>query len=103
MSEASPPQESRDDSSSSETPKETKKEEKKKSNYRGKKQWFKSGNGSGTSTSTSTVKKIAYVGLKEMNGHIFTCHGETMNKTQFKHTCEELERYCTIHMKSHGA
>ena len=64
MSEASPPQESRDDSSSSETPKETKKEEKKKSNYRGKKQWFKSGNGSGTSISTSTVKKIAYVGLK---------------------------------------
>jgi len=100
MSESSPPQESRDDSPSSETPKEVKKEEKKKGNYKGKKPWFKSGTGPGTSA--STVKKIAHVGLKEMNGHIFTCHGETMNTTQFKRTCEELERYCTVHMKSYG-
>ena len=29
--------------------------------------------------------------VKEMNGHVFQCYGETSNKNQFNRTIEELD------------
>ena len=38
--------------------------------------------------------------VKEMNGHVFQCYGETSsNKTQFNRTVEELDGYIGINFK----
>ena len=36
--------------------------------------------------------------VKEMNGHVFQCFGETSNKNQFNRTVEELDGYIGIHL-----
>ena len=37
--------------------------------------------------------------VKEMNGHVFQCYGETSNKNQFNRTVEELDGYIGINLK----
>ena len=37
--------------------------------------------------------------VKEMNGHVFQCYGETSNKNQFNWTVEELDGYIGINLK----
>ena len=85
-----PVSESRDD-----VPTNSKKEKTKSHQFK-KKPWHSK---SGTA---SSIKAVTHTGIKEMNGHVFSCPGETSNATQFKRTCEELETYCTVHMKSYG-
>ena len=37
--------------------------------------------------------------VKELNGHVFQCYGETSNKNQFNRTVEELDGYIGINLK----
>ena len=37
--------------------------------------------------------------IKEMNGHVFQCHGESNEKNQFARTVEELSNYVGLHFK----
>ena len=39
--------------------------------------------------------------IKEMNGHVFQCHGESNEKNQFARTVEELNNYVGLNFKSH--
>ena len=41
-------------------------------------------------------------GIPKMNGHVFQCHGETKEKSQFSRTIDKLQIYIGVHMK-HGA
>jgi hypothetical protein len=37
--------------------------------------------------------------VKEMNGHVFQCHGETKVQNQYTRTLEELDSYVGLHFK----
>ena len=39
--------------------------------------------------------------IKEMNGHVFQCHGESNEKNQFARTIEELSNYVGLNFKHH--
>ena len=47
-------------------------------------------------TTTAPAFKVS---VKEMNGHVFQCYGETSNKNQFNQTVEELDGYIRINLK----
>jgi hypothetical protein len=51
-------------------------------------------------TQRRAVNTNAFKGtIKEMNGHVFQCHGESNEKNQFARTVEELSNYVGLHFK----
>jgi hypothetical protein len=51
-------------------------------------------------TQRRTVNTNVFKGtIKEMNGHVFQCHGESNEKNQFARTVEELSNYVGLHFK----
>jgi hypothetical protein len=52
-----------------------------------------------TTNATNTFKGT----VTEMNGHVFQCYGEAIEKNQFARTVEELDSYVGLHFKYHPA